>query len=78
MLSQIPDEAREMFRRGFAIVSKLSDDKRGKIVARSIESLEEESLTLTHSDLQKELALTDQDAETALEILYFRYHHNAA
>jgi hypothetical protein len=66
VLSEIPDEARRMFRRGFSIVGKLPLETQQKIINRAIESLEEQVVSLAPADLQKQLELSEQDTEAVL------------
>jgi hypothetical protein len=65
-LSQIPEEAKVMFRRGYSALAKLSDEKRAIIVTRSIECLEEGSVSAAQGELKKEIGLEDQDVESVL------------
>jgi hypothetical protein len=66
LLSEIPEEARKGFRRGYSIVGKLSAEKQQKLLSRSIEYLEEQVVSLSPKDLQKELDLNEQDTEAVL------------
>jgi hypothetical protein len=65
ILSQIPEEARATFRRGYSLISKLADNQKDALVARAIEGLEEHSMSLP-AELGKELGLDQEDGEAAL------------
>jgi hypothetical protein len=66
VLSQIPEETRISFRKGYSLLAKLSPEKQQKVLSRSIESLEEQSLSLSSADLQKELGFNEHEMESLL------------
>jgi predicted transport protein len=65
-LSQVPDEAKTMFRRGYAVLARLSEEKREAVVKRALECLEEGSMFEAPSELRGATGLDEQDAEAAL------------
>lgn len=63
LLSDMPDEARKTFQRGYSVLAKLSAEKQQKVLSASLQALEGHGVPMASKELQQELGLDEPEAE---------------